>query len=196
VNFSDCRVGFESVSLNAIPEDDEILCRVVVICKLNTANRNEVISCHPVPRQSRTACFWFDLHRGENVRRTAAAMLVLVVGISLSGCMAKTLSLNSSEVTIPRCSPNPPIKATALSSQDRAQCDAEGAVIVFPDGMHAKAPQILGVRSESTQSPHSTSDTYTTYNLGIYGVVAVQVPRLGGQPYFWGSPHGLKLKLY
>jgi hypothetical protein len=145
-----------------------------------------------------TRDFWFDLHRGENVRRTAAAMLVLVVGISLSGCMTKTVSLNSSETAIPRCSPNPSIDVTELGSKDRAQCDAAGAVVIFPDGMQTIAPDILGVNSRSTGSPHSTSDTYTTYNLGIYGVVAVQFPRLGGQPYFWGSPHGLKLikKLY
>lgn len=145
-----------------------------------------------------TRDFWFDLHRGENVRRTAAAMLVLVVGISLSGCMTKTVSLTSSETAIPRCSPNPSIDVTELGSKDRAQCDAAEAVVIFPDGMQTIAPDILGVNSRSTGSPHSTSDTYTTYNLGIYGVVAVQVPRLGGQPYFWGSPHGLKLikKLY
>jgi hypothetical protein len=90
------------------------------------------------------------------------------------------------EVTLPRCVDRDPIMVSDLADRPRATCDPTGIDLVFPDGYHMKIEPPLDSRSESSWANGVYGPTYSTLNVGIYGVCAAKRVGDNSKSWWWG----------
>jgi len=84
------------------------------------------------------------------------------------------------------------VRVDDLADSPNGTCDLQGVTVVFPDGMEVVAPAFAATRETAMNVAPGTSDWYTLFNFGSYGLVAAQTDPDRTSTEWWGLPEGIQ----
>jgi hypothetical protein len=124
---------------------------------------------------------------------------LLAVGLWMIGAglhLPSGGSFSTAEIDLPPCTDKGAIMVIDLAEQPRSTCDPTGNELILPDGHRMKVVSPLVTHAESSGGFDSAGSfegaTYSTVNLGIYGVCVAKRSADNTRSWWWGRAEAVE----